>query len=197
MFAVTVSRLALVPAIIASFMVSPALTTFALLLFIAADVLDGVLARRYDADGPARRALDSIIDRVAIDACLVGAWLSGALPLAILCLLLVRDLYLAYLCRKMIMLRGVAIKADWLYRSLNIAVAVWAISAPFVSEEVRGTLAVALLGFSVVVAYDLHRLVKVVLGAPHGLRNTVVDAGWLRAGALTSGSSSEPSSQAR
>jgi phosphatidylglycerophosphate synthase len=176
----TVGRLIFVPIIIASFTVSAPLTTVALLLFIAADVYDGVVARRHDADGPARRALDSIVDRLAIDACLVGAWVSGALPLPILCALLARDLYLALLCRRMMAERQVAIKADWLYRSLNLSVAGWAIVSPFVSAGARVGLALALLAFSLLVARDLSRGVRTVLNAPPRLRNTVVDAGWLR-----------------
>jgi phosphatidylglycerophosphate synthase len=181
--ALTVGRLVFVPIIIASFTVSAPLTTAALLLFIAADIYDGVVARRHDADGPARRALDSIVDRLAIDACLVGAWVSGALPLPILCALLARDLYLALLCRRMMAKRRVAIKADWLYRSLNLAVAGWAIVSPFVSADARVGLALALLAFSLLVALDLSRGVHTVLNAPPRLRNTVVDAGWLRGNA--------------
>lgn len=178
--ALTLGRLVFVPVIIASFTVSAALTTVALLLFIAADVFDGVVARRHEADGPARRALDSIVDRVAIDACLVGAWLGGVLPLPILCALLARDLYLALLCRRMMSVRGVAIKADWLYRSLNLAIAAWAIAVPFVSPDVRVGLALGLLVFSVVVAVDLIRAVRIVLSSPSRIRNVVVEAGWLR-----------------
>lgn len=183
--ALTVGRLVFVPIIIASFTVSAAVTTVALLLFIAADVYDGVVARRHGADGPARRALDSIVDRLAIDACLIGAWVSGAMPLPILCALLARDLYLALLCRRMMSERGVAIKADWPYRSLNLAVAGWAIVSPFVSADVRVGLAAALLSFSLLVALDLTRGVRMVLKAPPRLRDTVVDAGWLRRNAAS------------
>jgi phosphatidylglycerophosphate synthase len=177
----TVGRLALIPGVIVSFLASsPAPTTALLLLFIAADVLDGVLARRLEADGPSRRALDSIVDRVAIDACLVAAWASGAMPLLILCGLLARDLYLAILCQRMISEREVAIKADWLYRSLNLGIAGWALLAPFVSQGVRTALAAALLAFSLIVARDLKSSVAKVLAGPADLRNLVVDAGWLR-----------------
>jgi phosphatidylglycerophosphate synthase len=176
----TVGRLVLIPGVIASFLVSPAVTTVFLLLFVAADVYDGVLARRFEADGPSRRALDSIVDRIAIDACLVAAWVSGAMPLLILCGLLARDLYLAALCRRMVRERRVAIKADWLYRSLNLAVVAWALLAPFVSQGTRTVLAVALLGFSLVVARDLKISISKVLQARSELRNVVVDAGVLR-----------------
>jgi len=176
----TVGRLLFVPIVIASFTISAAMTTAALLLFIAADVYDGVVARRLDADGPGRRALDSIVDRVAIDACLIGAYVSGAMPLLILCALLARDAYLAVLCRRMMLQRQVAIKADWLYRSLNLGIAGWAIMCPFVSTDLRTGLALLLLAFSLVVAFDLVRGVRIVLNAPPRLRNVVVDAGWLR-----------------
>lgn len=183
--ALTVGRLVFVPIIIASFTVSAPVTTVALLLFIATDVFDGVIARRHNADGPGRRALDSIVDRLAVDACLVGAYVAGALPLPILCALLARDLYLGQLCQRMMSERNVAIKADWLYRGLNLAVAAWAISSPFVSAGVRVGLALALLAFSLFVARDLARGVHRVLNAPPQLRNVVVDAGWLRRGAPT------------
>lgn len=176
----TVGRLALIPGVIVTFLVSPAITTVSLLLFIAADVFDGVLARRFEADGPSRRVLDSIVDRIAIDACLVAAWVSGAMPLLILCGLLARDLYLASLCRKMVRERKVAIKADWLYRSLNLGVAGWALLAPFISQGARTVLAALLLGFSLVVARDLRNSISKVLGGPPELRSVVVDAGLLR-----------------
>ncbi len=165
---------------VASFLVSPAITTAFLLLFIAADVFDGVLARRFEADGPSRRALDSIVDRIAIDACLVAAWVSGAMPLLILCGLLARDVYLAVLCRKMVRERGVAIKADWLYRSLNLGVAAWALLAPFISQGARTVLAAALLGFSLIVARDLKNSISKILQASPELRNVVVGADVLR-----------------
>ena len=176
----TLGRLVFVPIIIASFMVSPLVTTAALLLFVITDVYDGRIARSLDADGPGRRALDSIVDRVSIDACLIGAWFSGALPLPILCALLIRDLYLGLICRGMMSLRQVAIKADWLYRSLNLCVAAWAIATPFLSANAKTGSALVLLGFSLIVAFDLTRSVRMVLSAPPSMRNVVVDAGWLR-----------------
>lgn len=177
----TVGRLAFVPIIVASFAVSPPVTAIALLLFVATDVYDGVLARRRGVDGPDRRALDSIVDRIAIDAGLLGAWAVGALPLPIFLALLGRDLYLALLCRRMFVERRVVIKADWLYRSLNLAVAGWAMVAPLVSAEARAYLALALLAFSLVVAWDLTRAVRIVRDALPQLRNAVIDAGSLRA----------------
>lgn len=178
----TVARLVFVPVIIASFTVSAAVTAIALLLFIAADVYDGVLARGREADGPARRALDSSVDRIAIDACLIGAAWVGALPLLLLAVLLARDAYLALLCRHMMRRRGVAIKADWLYRSLNLSVAGWALAVPVLAASVSAGLAVALTGFSLLVAWDLTRSVRAVLAAPATVRDMVVDAGSARRG---------------
>jgi hypothetical protein len=102
------------------------------------------------------------------------------MPLPILCALLARDAYLALLCRRMMSERQVAIKADWLYRSLNLAVAAWAIAIPFVSADLRVGLALILLIYSLVVALDLAHGVRTVLNAPPRLRDVVVDAGWLR-----------------
>lgn len=187
----TLGRLLFVPIIVASFLVSPPVTTAALLLFVIADIYDGRIARRLGADGPGRRALDSIVDRVAIDACLIGAWLSGALPLPILCALLFRDLYLGAICHRMMSLRQVAIKADGLYRSLNLCVAAWAIITPFVAANARAGSALFLLGFSLVVAIDLTRSVRTVLSASPSMRNVVIDAGWLRRQRRQPGSATE------
>lgn len=76
--------------------------------------------------------------------------------------------------------REVAIKADWLYRSLNLGVAAWALLAPFISQGTRTVLAAALLGLSLIVAHDLKNSISKVLQASPELRNVVVDAGVLR-----------------
>jgi phosphatidylglycerophosphate synthase len=177
---VTLARLAIVPVVIASFMTEPLVTTIALIAFVVADVYDGVLARRYDTDDADRRALDSIVDRLTIDLCLVGAFFAGALPLVLLLALLARDLYCSAICGVMMRERRVAIKADWLYRALNVSVAAWAITAPFVSQSLRTTLAALLVAASIIVAVDLTRSVRRVLTAPQRIRNLVVGAGALR-----------------
>ncbi len=179
----TLARLALVPLFVATFLVVPAITTMALTLFIVADIYDGVLARRFDADGPTRRALDSIVDRIGIDAFLIGACVAGALPLPLLLALLARDLYCAVICTVMMHGRSVAIKADWVYRSLNLSVAAWALTAPFLSQTTRTVFAVALLAASIAVAIDLTRSVRRVMHAAPEMRDRVIRAGDLRVGA--------------
>lgn len=180
LIALTVARLAFIPLLIASFMMAPVVTTAALVAFVGLDVYDGVLARRLGADGLRRRALDSTVDRVAIDGCLIGAWAVGALPTLLLVALLARDAYCAVICARMMSHRRTAIKADWLYRSLNLSVAAWAIAAPFAGATGRTVAAVAVLLFSLVVAADLTKLVRAVLHAPAHVHHTVVAAATAR-----------------
>lgn len=180
----TLGRLALVPVLALSFPALPLVTTIALLLFIVADIYDGELARRYHADGPRRRALDSTVDRIGIDVFLVAAWAAGALPTVVLIAFLVRDGYCALICALMMRRRNVAIKADWLYRTLNLSVAAWAISAPFAGGTMRAALAVGLLAASLVVAVDLTRSVHRVLAAAADVVDGVIDAGGLRRGVV-------------
>lgn len=161
-------------------MVHPTVTTLCLSGFMFADLYDGVLARRFDADGPARRALDSAVDRVAIDACLIGAWMAGALPGFVLVGLLARDLYCSVLCAWMFGRYRVAIKADLPYRGLSFLIGVWALAAPFSTQSVRSASAIALLALAVVVAVDLTRGVRRILRSPQDLTGQAVPAGALR-----------------
>lgn len=177
--AITMARLGLAPIMVASFMTSPAITTMALAIFVLADVQDGVVARRRGSDGPARRALDSAVDRLTIDTCLIAACLGGALSPILLGAFLLRDLYCARICAHMMGIAKVAIKADWLYRALNLSVAAWATLAPFISSDVRMSLFVAVLAGGCIVAFDLSRSVRSVLADP-ALRGVVVNAGYLR-----------------
>lgn len=182
--ALTLARLSLVPVIALSFMKVPAVTIGAIVLFVVADVFDGVLARNRQADGPSRRALDSTVDRIGIDAGILGAYLAGILPAPLLIALLARDLYCGAICARMVRKRGVAIKADWLYRGLNLCVAVGAIAAPFVPATLWAWGAGVLLLFSLVVAIDLTRSVRTVENAPPSLRDAVLPAGAVRRGDL-------------
>lgn len=177
---ITLVRLGLVPIMMATFMVLPAVTTAALVMFVAADVHDGILARRRTSDGPGRRALDSTADRLAIDLCLIAAYAHGALPLPLLCAFIARDIFCATLCGHMMRSRFVAIKADWLYRSLNLSVASWAIVAPFVSANLRSWLFMAVLTAGIFVAVDLCRAINRVLRMPMSVHGCVIDAGDLR-----------------
>jgi phosphatidylglycerophosphate synthase len=184
--ALTIGRLSLIPVILFSFMKSPVVTMSAIVLFVVADIFDGVLARDRDADGPSRRGLDSFVDRVGIDACMVGAYFAGTLPGLLLLALLARDAYCAVICARMMYRRSVAIKADWLYRALNLCVATGAIAAPFLSNSLWTTLAGVFLLLSIVVAIDLTRSVRLVEGSTPNVRNTVLAAGALRRGSLRS-----------
>lgn len=183
----TTARLVLVPVLIATFMVHPGVTTVFLVLFMAADLYDGVLARQLSADGPQRRAMDSIVDRIAIDSCLVAAFIYGALPAILLFGFLARDFYCAVLCARMMRQRRVAIKADVVYRGLNFSIAVWALSAPFVSAGARTAFAAVVFVASIAVAFDLTRSVRIVLNARPELSHQVIDADLLRKGAADLG----------
>ncbi len=176
----TLARLLLVPAMAVTFMVDPAVTTAFLIAYMFADLLDGVVARRLSADGVQRVVLDSIVDRIAIDACLVAAWLVGALPGVLLVGFLARDVYLMVICRRMVREHGVAIKADIIYRGLSFTIAVWAAMAPFVSQPVRTVFATVILAAALGVAADLSRLVRAVRNAPLSLHDRVVPAYVLR-----------------
>lgn len=179
----TLARLAIVPVFVAAFLAErPPITAASLALFIVADVFDGVEARRRGGEGPYRRALDSGVDRIGIDAFLIAAGVGGAMPLVLVILLLVRDAYCAAICAAMMRRRTVAIKADWMYRSLNLSLAGWAVTAPFVSQAARTAAAAAFLVASLAVAYDLTRGVRRVLAAPAEVHDRVIPAGQLRAG---------------
>jgi phosphatidylglycerophosphate synthase len=173
-------RLVLVPAIIATFMTHPAVTTVCLGAFMLADLFDGVAARALDADGASRRALDSVVDRIAIDACMIGAGFSGAMPIMLVLGFLARDLYCSALSVWMFRRRGAAIKADLVYRGLSFLVGVWALSAPFIAQPARVITAAILLALALVVAADLTRGVRRILRSPRDLRGSVVPAGDLR-----------------
>jgi phosphatidylglycerophosphate synthase len=176
---VTVVRLAMVPIMVAAFMSSSVLTASALMVFVLADLQDGIVARRRGTDGPARRALDSTVDRIAIDVCLVAACLDGALSPILLSLFLARDLYCAGICQRMMRMGAAAIKADWLYRGLNLSVAAWAMIAPFVSFEARQALFALISVGAFAVTLDLTDAVRQVIATP-SLHGTVTGAGVLR-----------------
>ncbi len=182
--ALTLARLLLVPVLVATFMIDPLLTTACLLVFMVADLYDGVLARKLRADGPQRRAIDSIVDRIAIDSCLIAALVVKAMPAILVIGFLARDLYCALICARMIRERGVAIKADVLYRGLNCLIAVWAMSAPFLSSDERGVFAAAVFACSIGVAFDLQRAVRRVRQAPREITDRVIAVAVLRSGPL-------------
>lgn len=177
----TLGRLGLVPIVISAFVISPQMTAVALLAFIAADLYDGVLARELEADDTSRRVLDSLVDRIAIWSVYVAVSVAGYLPAVLLALLLARDLYCGMWCYRMVRDRNVAIRADWLHRSLNLMLAGWVVLVPLLSGSARSISFIAILGFSLVVALDLRRCVLSVLAAPSALRDAVLPARDLRA----------------
>jgi phosphatidylglycerophosphate synthase len=177
----TLGRLGLVPIVIAAFVISPPLTAIALGIFVVADLYDGVLARELDADGPSRRVLDSLVDRVSIWSVFLAVTLAGYLPPFLLGLLLARDFYCGAWCYRMVSSRNVVIRADWMHRSLNLMLAGWVIVAPMMGSAVRSSLFAGIMLFSLLVAADLIRSISRVLGSPPSLRNVVVSARDLRA----------------
>jgi phosphatidylglycerophosphate synthase len=176
----TLGRLALIPIIVAAFALSPLLTAITLAGFVVADLYDGVLARQLHADDPSRRVLDSAVDRISIWIVYIAVTLAGYLPAVLLILFLARDLYCGVWCYRMIRSRNVAIRADWLYRSLNLMLAGWVIAAPVLSSSGRSVLFVVVLVFSLVVACDLRRCIGRVLNAPISVHDVVLPASDLR-----------------
>lgn len=116
MVAITMARLLLVWGLIGSYNRSLWLTASWLTVIVMVDLLDGIVGRRFSADGLARRAADATVDGLSILAAF--AWLvpdrTGDFTLPILafwCMLLVaRGLYVGVcanaLWRKHILVRG-------------------------------------------------------------------------------------------
>jgi phosphatidylglycerophosphate synthase len=177
----TLGRLGLVPIVIAAFVISPPMTAVALLAFIAADLYDGVLARELEADDTSRRVLDSLVDRISIWSVYIAISVAGYLPVALLALLLLRDVYCGVWCYRMVSDRNVAIRADWMHRSLNLMLAGWVVAVPLLGGTARSAVFGAILLFSLVVAADLRRCVLRVLSAAPTVRDAVLPAKDLRA----------------
>lgn len=180
LIALTLGRLLLIPLIIVSLNVLPAVTFSALVIFVLLDLYDGVAARRLGADDVARRVLDSAVDRISIWSVYVAAALIGLLPLPLLLLLAARDLYCGYWCYRLIAERDIAIKADWLYRSLNLALAGWIVVAPLVNPGLRMEFFLAICIYSAVVAMDLRRSIGIALEMSADIRSRVIPAHTLR-----------------
>lgn len=176
----TLSRLLFIPPLVVAMTRSTVATAALLTAFVLLDVYDGVLGRRRGTDGPSRRALDSIVDRCSIHAVYLAAMAAGLLAPWLFVALLVRDLYCAAICGHMMRERWVAIRADWVYRSLNLALAGWVVVAPLVDWHVAQVLAGAILAWGIVVAADLSRGVMRILADPADLRGVVVGASRLR-----------------
>jgi phosphatidylglycerophosphate synthase len=177
----TLGRLLLIPMILVGFVLSPSLCAMALIAFIGADIYDGVLARGLNADGVGRRVLDSLIDRASVWTVLVILSVMGYLNPVLLGLLMARDVYCAWWCYRMLRRQRVAIKADWLHRCLNLAIAAWVISATMTSDLQRSVTFVLVLIFSIFVAVDLRSCVRRVLEDPRTSWGKVVPARSLRA----------------
>lgn len=95
---VTVLRLVLVP-IFFTVMVSGQNDVLAFLLFATAastDWLDGQIARRTGTVTVIGQAIDPLVDRLLIAAGMLGLYLEQRLPLWVVVLLLLRDVYLGY-----------------------------------------------------------------------------------------------------
>lgn len=184
MSVMTVGRLLLVPIMISTFMVKPAITTLVLLVFMFADLADGVVARHLGADDRFRRAADSIVDRVAIDSCLVAACVNGVLPWPVLAGVLARDLWCGAVCAHLLRARGVVIKGDLPYKALAASFGVWALLAPFVAATFRNDMAGAILAFAVVVAIDFTRAAYFVLRGRIGVRDTSLEVADVRRGPI-------------
>jgi phosphatidylglycerophosphate synthase len=176
----TLARLLLIPAIILTFMRDPFITTAALVVFMFTDLGDGVIARLLRVEDLRRRALDSVVDRIAIDSCLIAAATLGAMSWPIVAAFIVRDIYCAAICVRMVRDAAAVIKADLFYRGLNAGIAAWAISAPFLGSSARAYLALALLAAAAAVALDLTRCTARVRQNEDRTRGQIVPAGIAR-----------------
>lgn len=176
----TLGRLLLVPLIIVSLGVEPVITFSALVVFILLDLYDGVAARHLGGDDVSRRVLDSAVDRVSIWSVYIAAALFGFLPLPLLLVLAARDLYCGYWCYRLIAERDIAIKADWLYRSLNLALAGWIVVAPLATAGLRINLFLVICIYSAAVAVDLRRSIGTALSMPTDVSSRVIPASVLR-----------------
>jgi phosphatidylglycerophosphate synthase len=160
---ITVGRLCLIPVVIATFMEQPLVTTLALLAFMCADLGDGVIARRLSADDRLRRATDSTVDRIGIDACLLAACVKGTLPWILFACFVARDLWCAALCARVAAIRGVVVKGDLAYRAVTGSFGLWGLTAPFLSPTARTTFAAAILFVAIVLVVDYSRAIRAVL----------------------------------
>lgn len=177
----TIARLTLVPVMMISFMTDALITTVALGAFMVMDLLDGVVARRLNVDDARRRAVDSVVDHLAIDLCLVAATLHGAMPLPILVGFLLRDAYCGALCLVLLRSKGAVVKVDFPYRLPSYLICAWALAAPFLPVGSREAFALAILMLCACMAVDLTRLVGRIRGDRRvSDRPTLVSAASLR-----------------
>jgi len=176
----TVGRLVLIPLVVLSIPQDMLVSGLALGLFILADIYDGVLGRKRCADGPSRRALDSIVDRVAVHAVYIPLTFQGLLPVELLLVMLVRDTYCGYQCSRIMHGRWIAVRADGYYKALNLSLAGWVVFTPFVSESLRIVTFSCMMLYAGAVAVDLTHAVKRVLSMPLDVENVVIPAGSLR-----------------
>jgi phosphatidylglycerophosphate synthase len=184
---VTVGRFVLIPVVVITFAAQPVITAMALSLFVGLDIYDGILGRQRGGDGPSRRALDSIVDRLAIHTVYIALALKGFFLPELLAFMLLRDAYCAYQCSRIMRARWVAIRADGMYKLLNLSLAGWVVIAPFITRTLQEGLAILILSYSVVVAGDLTLAVRKVLALPHHFDCSVISAGALRRREATAG----------
>jgi phosphatidylglycerophosphate synthase len=149
----------MVPLLAISLVWRPIVVAPLLAAFIVADIWDGVVARKYGSDGPRRRAVDSLVDRIAIHSVLMTCVALGLLPVMLYAILVVRDLYCGRICFRMFRDLGTVVKADGRYRGLNLLIAAWVISAPRLGHDVRAATFGVVLVVAVGVAWDLRRCV--------------------------------------
>jgi CDP-diacylglycerol--glycerol-3-phosphate 3-phosphatidyltransferase len=95
--ALTVLRLAAIPAFVALMLAAEGRSWAAVAVFAAAgatDQVDGWLARRWHVESDFGRIVDPLADRLLIDAAVVLLWLDGRLPWPALAIIVARDLVL-------------------------------------------------------------------------------------------------------
>jgi hypothetical protein len=75
----------------------------------------------------------------------------------------------------------VAVRADWMYKTLNLSLAAWVLVAGQLTADARVAFIGVIFAYSLIVAVDLTRAVEGVLALPENIRHTVISAGVLRA----------------
>lgn len=179
--AFTIGRLTIVPIVVLGIASrEPLVGALALLAFMVADYFDGVFARSWNSDGATRRAIDSVVDRLAIWIVLSTLSVVGILAPLLLLIWLARDAYCVYWPARVMKARRVVIGADWPYRALNVSLGLWAIAAPFVSAEAASVSFAGVLLVAFAVAADLRNAGHGVLLLPPGVRGVVIPAGAFR-----------------
>ncbi len=151
--AITVFRLILVPVLpIVFFCVTPFAALFVFLIAVFSDMLDGYLARKYDAISQFGQTMDPVADKMTVVVALLCLCIAGMCELWILVLMAVKEL-LMVLGGVMIYKKNTMVQPANLIGKVSTVVFFAAISLSFFGDALQWTwmlryMAVALSVFS-------------------------------------------------